>query len=93
VHFAQRTTRIAPPGREAHHAANESREAAMTGKAEAGEVIIEMRPVGSVVRVAAIDVASGTEVVVFGPAITPPRALEELAIAKLKRKLSTDRGP
>jgi hypothetical protein len=62
----------------------------MTGKAEAGEVIIEMRPV---VRVAAIDVASGTEVVVFGPAVTPPRALEELAVAKLKRKLSTDRGP
>ena len=73
--------------------ASESREAAMIGKAEAGEVIIEMRPVGSVVRVAAVDVASGTEVVVFGPATTPPRALEELAIAKLKRRLSTDRGP
>jgi hypothetical protein len=73
--------------------ASESHEAAMTGKAEAGEVIIEMRPVGSVVRVAAIDVASGTEVVVFGPATTPPRALEELAVAKLRRRLSTDRGP
>jgi len=73
--------------------ASESREAVMTGKAEAGEVIIEMRPVGSVVRVAAVDVASGTEVVVFGPATTPPRALEELAVAKLKRRLSTDRGP
>jgi hypothetical protein len=73
--------------------ASESREAAMTGKAEAGEVIIEMRPVGSVVRVAAVDVASGTEVVVFGPATTPPWAVEELAIAKLKRRLSTDRGP
>ncbi len=65
----------------------------MTGKAAAGEVIIEMRPVGSVVRVAAVDVASGTEVVVFGPATTPPRALEELAVAKLKRRLSTDRAP
>jgi hypothetical protein len=65
----------------------------MTGKAEAGEVIIEMRPVGSVVRVAAVDVATGTEVVVFGPANTPPRALEELAVAKLRRRLSTDRGP
>jgi hypothetical protein len=73
--------------------ASESREAVMTEKAEAGEVIIEMRPVGSVVRVAAVDVASGTEVVVFGPATTPPRALEELAVAKLKRRLSTDRGP
>jgi hypothetical protein len=71
----------------------ESREATMTAKAGAGEVIIEMRPVGSVVRVAAVDVATGTEVIVFGPATTPPRALEELAIAKLKRRLSTDRAP
>ncbi|MGH7785211.1 MAG: DUF6898 family protein, partial [Candidatus Binatia bacterium] len=31
---------------------------------EIGEVIIEMRPVGSVVRVAAVDVATGTEVIV-----------------------------
>jgi hypothetical protein len=69
-----------------------AREAVKTGKVEAAEVIIEMRPVGSVVRVAAVDVASGTEVVVFGPATTPPRALEELAVAKLKRRLSTDRG-
>jgi hypothetical protein len=61
-------------------------------RADQGEVIIEMRPVGAGVRVAAIDVASGTEVVVFGPATAPQRALEELAVNKLKRKLSTDRG-
>jgi hypothetical protein len=61
-------------------------------RADQGEVIIEMRPVGSVVRVAAVDVASGTEVVVFGPATAPQRALEELAINKLKRRLSTDSG-
>jgi len=57
-----------------------------------GEVIIEMRPVGSVVRVAAVDVKSGTEVIVFGPVTASQRALEELAIAKLRRRLSTDRG-
>ena len=56
------------------------------------EVIIEMRPVGTVVRVAAVDVKSGTEVVVFGPATASQRALEELAVAKLRRRLSTDRG-
>jgi len=61
-------------------------------RADQGEVIIEMRPVGSVVRVAAIDVASGTEVIVFGPATAPQRALEELAVNKLKRRLSMDRG-
>lgn len=57
-----------------------------------GEVIIEMRPVGAVVRVAAVDVATGTEVIVFGPSTAPQKALEELAIAKLKRRLATDRG-
>lgn len=57
-----------------------------------GEVIIEMRPVGSVVRVAAVDVATGTEVVVFGPASAAQRTLEELAVAKLRRRMSTDRG-
>ena len=65
----------------------------MVGKSpDPGEVIIEMRPVGTVVRVAAVDVASGTEVIVFGPASAPQRALEELAVAKLRRRLSTGRG-
>jgi hypothetical protein len=65
----------------------------MVGKGPGtGEVIIEMRPVGAVVRVAAVDVASGTEVIVFGPANASQRALEELAVAKLRRRLSTDRG-
>jgi hypothetical protein len=59
---------------------------------EKGEVIIEMRPVGAVVRVAAVDVKTGIEVIVFGPATAPQRALEELAVAKLRRRLSTDRG-
>ena len=61
-------------------------------RTEKGEVIIEMRPVGAVVRVAAVDVATGTEVIVFGPATASQRALEELAVAKLRRRLSTNRG-
>lgn len=61
-------------------------------RTDRGEVIIEMRPVGAVVRVAAVDVATGTEVIVFGPSTAPQRALEELAVAKLKRRLSSDRG-
>ena len=59
---------------------------------DTSEVIIEMRPVGAVVRVAAVDVATGTEVIVFGPATAPQKALEELAVAKLKRRLSTGSG-
>jgi ABC-type Zn2+ transport system substrate-binding protein/surface adhesin len=57
-----------------------------------GEIIVEMRPVGSVVRVAAVDVATGTEVIVMGPASASPRALEEVAVAKLRRKLAMDSG-
>ena len=57
-----------------------------------GEVIVEMRPVGNVVRVAAVDVATGTEVVVMGPANASPQSLEQLAIAKLRRRLAMDRG-
>lgn len=57
-----------------------------------GEVIIEMRPVGTVVRVAAVDVATGTEVIVMGPASAPQKALEELVFAKLKKRLSSDSG-
>lgn len=57
-----------------------------------GEVIVEMRPIGGVVRVAAVDVATGTEVVVMGPATASQQTLEQVAIAKLKRKLAMDRG-
>lgn len=56
------------------------------------EVIVEMRPVGGVVRVAAIDVATGTEVVVMGPASASQQTLEQVAIAKLRRKLAMDKG-
>jgi hypothetical protein len=63
----------------------------MPSKGE-GEVIVEMRPIGGVVRVAAVDVATGIEVVVMGPATASQQTLEQLAIAKLKRRLATDRG-
>jgi hypothetical protein len=56
------------------------------------EVIVEMRPIGGVVRVAAVDVASGTEVVIMGPASASPQSLEQVAVAKLKRKLAMDKG-
>jgi hypothetical protein len=45
-----------------------------------------------VVRVAAVDVATGTEVIVMGPASAPQKALEDLALAKLKKRLSSDSG-
>lgn len=63
----------------------------MPSKGE-GEVIVEMRPVGNVVRVAAVDVATGIEVVVMGPASAGQQTLEQLALAKLRRRLATDKG-
>ncbi|MBK8009655.1 MAG: serine hydroxymethyltransferase [Rhizobiales bacterium] len=63
----------------------------MPAKGES-EVIVEMRPIGGVVRVAAIDVATGTEVVVMGPASASPQSLEQLAVAKLRRRLAKDSG-
>lgn len=56
------------------------------------EVIVEMRPIGGVVRVAAVDVATGIEVVVMGPASASPQSLEQVAVAKLKRRLAMDKG-
>jgi hypothetical protein len=70
---------------------SDSRAPAMPAKGES-EVIVEMRPIGGVVRVAAIDVATGTEVVVMGPASASPQSLEQLAVAKLRRRLAKDSG-
>ena len=47
------------------------------------EIIIEYRPVGSVVRVAAIDAKTLTEVSIQGPANTPENILKNNAIKRL----------
>lgn len=51
------------------------------------EVIFEFIAIGDSVRVAAVDVLTGEEVYVTGPANTPQRDLERLATRKLARKL------
>ena len=51
------------------------------------EVIFEFIAIGDSVRVAAVDVISGEEIYVTGPAKTPQRDLERLAARKLARKL------
>lgn len=45
--------------------------------------IIEYRRIGMLLRVAAIDPLSGTEVVIQGPATGDPAALRRLALRKL----------
>ncbi len=51
------------------------------------EFIFEFVTVGDSVRVAAVDVATGTEVVVFGPVHTAQSDLQRLAARKLIRRL------
>lgn len=51
------------------------------------EVIFEFVSLGDSVRVAAVDVATGEEVIVTGPVATPQRDLERVASRKLARKL------
>ena len=48
------------------------------------EVIFEFRPVGTMVRVAAIDAKTLTEVTISGPANTPEEHLKRNAIKRLE---------
>jgi hypothetical protein len=53
----------------------------------AGEVYFEFTVVGSAVRIAAIDAATGVEVTAIGPAGAARADLEQLALAKLRARL------
>jgi hypothetical protein len=53
-----------------------------------GEVLFEFRQLGAGMRVAAIDARTGIEVVVIAPAAATPLQMQNLALAKLKRKLA-----
>ena len=59
----------------------------MTTDPELGEVIVEFVRNGPYVKCSAIHAATGVEVSAMGPA-AEPRAVERVAIAKLKRVLS-----
>jgi len=54
-----------------------------------GEVYFEFRQVGGQMRVAAIDAKTGTEVVVIAPLSATQNQMQTLALAKLKRRLSS----
>ena len=51
-----------------------------------GEVVVEFTRNGAYVKCSAIHVASGREVSAIGPA-NEPKAVERIALAKLKRAL------
>ncbi|MGD9766925.1 MAG: serine hydroxymethyltransferase [Pseudolabrys sp.] len=56
------------------------------------EIYFEFTVVGALVKVAAIDSATATEVVVMGPATASRADLERLAAQKLRARLTRDAG-
>jgi hypothetical protein len=58
-----------------------------------GDVIFEITRIGDVQRVAAVDVASGVEVVIQAPASASLADVRALALKKLERALSDDDKP
>jgi translation initiation factor 1 (eIF-1/SUI1) len=52
-----------------------------------GEVLFEFTQLGGQVRIAAIDAKTGTEVVVIAPLTATQIQMQNLALAKLKRRL------
>jgi hypothetical protein len=60
----------------------------MVTEPDHGEVIVEFVRNGPYLKCSAVHVATGLEASAVGPA-AEPRALERIAIAKLKRALNT----
>jgi hypothetical protein len=58
------------------------------GREPLGEVFFELTRIGAQVRVAALHVASGTEVVVVAPAAATQPQMQALALAKLRKRLA-----
>ena len=58
-----------------------------------GRVFFEFTRMGPQMRVAAIDEATGTEVVVIAPVTATPQQMQQLALAKLRRKLGGGQPP
>lgn len=61
-------------------------------KGASREVLFEFRPAGPQIRVAAIDVATGTEVIVIAPVTASEHQMKSIALAKLKRRIERDSG-
>jgi hypothetical protein len=58
------------------------------GRDSSGEVFFEFTQLGQQVRVAAIDAATSTEVVIIAPLTASRLQMQNIALAKLKRKLA-----
>ncbi len=63
------------------------------GNGSSVEVFFEFTQLGQQVRVAAIDAATATEVVIIAPLTATRLQMQSIALAKLKRKLSETSTP
>ena len=63
------------------------------GAPPSGQVFFEFTQVGPQMRVAAIDEATGTEVVVIAPLRATPMQMQQLALAKLRHRLEPASPP
>ena len=59
------------------------------GASGSSEVYFEFRQVGGQMRVAAIDAKTGIEVIVIAPVTASQIQMQNLALAKLKRRLES----
>lgn len=59
---------------------------------QGGEVYFEFTQVGQMMRVAAIDADTGIEVVVIAPVAATRLQMQNLALAKLRRRLEQGKG-
>jgi hypothetical protein len=58
-----------------------------------GEVLFEFTQLGGQMRVAAIDAATSTEVVIIAPLTATRIQMQNIALAKLKRRLADGAAP
>ena len=58
-----------------------------------GEIIVEIQRIGAILRVAAVDVATGTEVTFQAPASATRASIDRLAANKLRYVMSTATTP
>lgn len=63
------------------------------GSGSSGEVFFEFTQLGPQMRVAAIDAATATEVVIIAPLTATRLQMQNLALAKLRRKLGENSAP
>ena len=64
----------------------------MPGSCGDGEVFFEFTQIGPQTRVAAIDAGTGVEVIVIAPAAATRLQMQNLALAKLRRRLEEQGG-